>query len=214
MAISSAVHPVRVVPSDADQKVVKTVTIADPPIEDSTSRCHHFSKPNIPCTKCSTISPKQKQDKKSILVHKEQSSNASDNNEPDKLLRRHSDDFAVVAATKHGNKQTKSFKPTGSVQMPIRNMFAVPSTDKKSGQGTLQRSSSLKNPSRKAVLLQSNIKKAKVGFHDKRHPGEAHVSNRTGKSMPLNSQKKIISQPKSHSKLPTNSVTKVTLVYI
>ena len=210
MAISSAVHPVRVEPSDADHKIVKTVTIADPPITDTPSRSKHFSKPSILCPKGGTLSPNQSQDKKSILVHKVHSSNDSFKNESDKQPRRHSDDNPVVSATK--NKQTRHFKTTGNAQVPIRNMVAVSSTDKKFAPGTIQRSSSLKNPSRKPVLLQSNIKKAKDGSYDKRHSGEAQAGNRTGKNAHLNAQKKMLSQSKSHAKLPTNSVTKAILI--
>ena len=210
MAISSAVHPVRVEKIDPDHKVVKTVTIADPPISDRSKRCPHHSKPNVPCPNCSFSSPEQIKDKKSILIHKQHSSTDSKTIQSDVLPRRHSDDYAVLTSTNHGNKITKHNKPVGSANSSnksIRNATVITSNDKKSDQTTIQRSSSLKNPPRKP-LIQANTKVTKDAKHDKRQSGESHLGNRTGGNLP----KKTASSSKTNTKLPSNNIIKVILM--
>ena len=209
MAISSAVHPVRVEKIYPDHKVVKTVTIADPPITERSKRCSHHSKPNIPCPNCCVFSPEPIKDKKSILIHKEHPSNNSKTIQSDALPRRHSDDY-VLTSTNHGNKQTKNIKSVGSANSSnksIRNVTTITSNDKKSAQTTIQRSSSLKNPPRKP-LIQANTKVTKDAKHDKRQSGESHSGNRTGGNQP----KKTASSSKTHTKLPSNNITKVILI--
>ena len=86
MAISSAVHPVRVESTDGNQKAVKTVTIADPPIANITKGCIHQPNQHSLCPKCGTVSYKQtNQEKKSILIYKQQESD--DTQEVAGLLR-------------------------------------------------------------------------------------------------------------------------------
>ena len=77
MAISSAVHPVRVEKLEADQKVIKTVTIADPPTIERSNRCTHNQNQNVQCAKLGVSSPGQTQDKKSILIKKRNLTNYS-----------------------------------------------------------------------------------------------------------------------------------------
>ena len=212
MAISSAVHPVRVEKIDPDHKIVKTVTIADPPITERSKRCSHHSKPNVSCPNCSVSSPEQIKDKKSILMNKEHPSNISKTIQSYALPRRHSDDYAVLTSTSQGYKQTKHIKPVGSANSSnksIKNITSMTSNDKKSAQTTIQRSSSLKNPPKKP-LIQANTKVTKDSKHDKRQSGEGNSGNRTGGNPP----KKTASSSKTHTKLPSNNITKVILILL
>ena len=209
MAISSAVHPVRVEKVDADQKIVKTVTIADPPIIERSTRCSHIQKPNSSCAKCGALSSDQSQDKKSILINKEHSEIDSNKKHSDGPPRRHSDDHAILVASKHGNKQTNSFTYTGSGKLSsksVKNTSTIMNTNKKSAQATIQRSSSLKNPARKS-LMQVNMKITKDGNSNKQQSRETYGGNQTGNSV----QKKATSNPKRISKSPITNHTKVIL---
>ena len=207
MAISSAVHPVRVEKLEADQKVIKTVTIADPPTIERSNRCTHNQNQNAQCAKSGVSSPGQNQDKKSILIKKRHLTNDSNDIQSDNHPRRHSDDNASLTASKQGHKQTKNFNPLGTGNLAtksVRNTSSITSTDKKLVQPTIQRSSSLKNPVRKP-FLQVNVKNLKDGNSNKRQSKETHDGNLIG----TNSQKKTVSNPKRQSKSPTINNTKV-----
>ena len=207
MAISSAVHPVRVEKLEADQKVIKTVTIADPPTLERSNRCTHNQNQNAQSAKSGISSPGQTQDKKSILIKKRHLANDSDEIQSDSHPRRHSDDHASLTASKQNHKQTKHFNPLGggnNATKSIRNTSNIASTDRKSLQPTIQRSSSLKNPVRKP-FLQVNVKNLKDGNSNKRQSKETHDGNYIG----TNSQKKTVSNPKRQAKSPTINNTKV-----
>ena len=209
MAISSAVHPVRVEKLEADQKVIKTVTIADPPTIERSNRCTHNQNQNAQCAKLGVSSPGQTQDKKSILIKKRNLTNDSDEIQSDNQPRRHSDDHALLTASKHGHKHTKHFNSPGNGSVTaksIRNISNITTTDKKSAQPTIQRSSSLKNPVRKP-LLSANVKSLKDGSSNKRQSKEIHDGNHIG----TNSQKKTVSNQKRQAKSPTINNTKVRL---
>ena len=207
MAISSAVHPVRVEKLEADQKVIKTVTIADPPTIERSNRFIHNQNQISQCAKSGVLSPGQNQDKKSILIKKRHLTNNSNDIQSDNHTRRHSDDNASLTASKQGQKQIKNFNPLGSCNLAtksVKNTSSITSTDKKFVQSTIQRSCSLKNPVRKP-FLQVNVKNLKDGNSNKRQSKETHDGNLNG----TNSQKKTAFNPKRQSKSPTINNIKV-----
>ena len=182
MAISSVVHAVRVESTDVNQKTAKTVTIADPPITSITKECVHQTNQHSLCPKCGIVSHKPtNHEKKSILICKEQSSDEAGktqinslNNED--LPRRFSDGITHISTIKPLKKQRQHSLTTDNIRDPNDNTKhkTVPSNKKRTVSNCktqVQRSSSLKHPAKKTIVLQSSFKNTNSRNCDKRQSG-------------------------------------------
>ena len=223
MAISTAVQPIRVEPTDASLKSVKTVTIANPPTASNSTKCNHTSNQHSLCPKCGIVSPKLKEDKKSILVHKEHLVKNMKNNEINKevnesLSRRHSDDIARVSTIKPIGKQKQMSKTTDNLHHPKENIKSKSIlTDTKHitkhTRFQLQRSSSLKNPAKTTSMVSSNFKNTNSKAYDKRQPvttgGGSRVAQNTSYNINTSSAQMKTSLSSKPSNLTTTNIAKV-----
>ena len=219
MAISSAVQPVRVESTESNQKTLKSVTIIEPPIITNTKGCAHLSIQN--CSKCRVVSNKQHQDKKSILINKEKaphthvdSTHLGIDNE-NFLPRRHSEDISQIAKIKTGNKPKPLAKTTDNLyhsneSIKSKSNYKDGKNITKSNRIPIQRTSSLKNPSRRAINQHFNVKTLNVKAN-KKGQSSINSSSRSGSSPALNiplAKSCGNIQPKSHS----TTITKVIVI--
>jgi hypothetical protein len=189
MAISAAVHPVRVESTDGNQKAVKTVTIADPPLAHIAKRCIHQSNQHSLCPKCGNVSTTPpNQEKKSILIYKQQASEDIRKKQIETSLnkvgpRRHSDGITLGSTIKPMNKHKQLSKTTDNLHNSNENIKSktFDSDTKrttKTSKTQVQRSSSLKNPVKKTITMQSTFKNTNSRNYDKTQSGNVANSNR------------------------------------
>ena len=200
MAISAAAHPVRIEQTNSDnQKILKTVKITvNPPM--MIDHCNHTPNQHSLCPKCGIVSSNQPQDKKSILVESEnlsleqQTKQKSNHGEGKKLQRRHSEDIDQIRINSKNAKSSSNAKekPHHSHEnLKPRSLIAPhhnPTTKHiKNSKSNLQRTSSLKNPARKTITLQSSVKSEHNKGDVKRQQGSTVVVNRgaTNKIFPF-----------------------------
>ena len=200
MAISAAAHPVRIEQTNSDnQKILKTVKITvNPPM--IIDRCNHTPNQHSLCPKCGIVSSNQQQDKKSILIEnnnlslERQTKQKSSHGEGEKLPRRHSEDINQIHISSKNAKPSSNAKDKlhhSHENLKSRPLFPPnhnPTTKHiKNSKSNLQRTSSLKNPARKTITLQSSFKSEHNKGDVKRPQGSTVGVNRgaTNKIFPF-----------------------------
>ena len=191
MAISAAAHPVRIEQTNSDnQKVMKTVKITvNPPM--IIDHCNHTPNQHSLCPKCGIVSSNQQQDKKSIVVEnknlslEQQTKQKSNHGEDEKLPRRHSEDINQICINSNKAKPSSNAKEKlhhSHENLKHRSLIAPhhnPTTKHiKNSKSNLQRTSSLKNPARKTITLQSSFKSEHYKGDVKRQQGSTVGVNR------------------------------------
>ena len=200
MAISAAAHPVRIEQTNSDnQKITKTVKITvNPPM--IIDHCNHTPNQHSLCPKCGIVSSNQQQDEKSILVEndnlslEQQTKQKSNHGEDEKLPRRHSEDINQMRINSNKAKPSSNAKEKlhhSHENLKPRSLIAPhhnPTTKHiKNSKSNLQRTSSLKNPARKTITLQSSFKSEHNKGDVKRQQGSTVGVNRgaTNKIFPF-----------------------------